>query len=85
VCWLYSATAYSPIMEYGWRLRYFYSLYWGLNTITTISYGDIAANNPYEMIFEVFCFCCSFLIYGYVVNGIVQIIMEARNNRDNFR
>lgn len=46
VCWLYSATAYSPIMDYGWRLRYFYSLYWGVNTIATISYGDIAPNNP---------------------------------------
>lgn len=47
VCWLTSSTAYSPIssLPYGWQ--YFYSLYWGINTITNISYGDIAPMNPF--------------------------------------
>ena len=46
VCWLYSSTAYSPINSLSYPLQYLYTLYWGINTITTISYGDIAPMNP---------------------------------------
>lgn len=72
-------------MDYGWRVRYFYSLYWGINTIGTISYGDIAPVNPYETIYALACFCFSMVTYGYVVNNIIKIILWARNTRDNFR
>lgn len=46
VCWLGSSTAYSPIISLPYYWQYFYSLYWGINTISTISYGDIAGSNP---------------------------------------
>ena len=85
VCWLYSATAYSPIMSYSWNIRYFYSVYWGIDTISTISYGDIAPNNPIETIYEIATFGFSFVTYGYIVNNIIQVIISARNSKDNFR
>ena len=47
-CWLISSTAYSPIISLDYSLQYLYTLYWGVNTITTISYGDIAPLNPIE-------------------------------------
>jgi hypothetical protein len=85
VCWLYSATAYSPILNYDWQIQYFYTLYWGLNTIATISYGDIAPNNPSETVYALFCMCFGFIVYGYVVNNIIKILLWARRTNDNFK
>jgi hypothetical protein len=85
VCWLYSATAFSPIINYDWKLQYFYTLYWGVNTIATISYGDIAPNNPIEVTYAVFCFCFGFVVYGYVVNSIIKIILWARRINNEFK
>lgn len=78
LCWLYSSTAYSPILEYNWQIRYFYTLYWGVNNITTISYGDIGPNNPYEVIYAVPMMCFGFIVYGYVVNSIIKVVLWAR-------
>jgi hypothetical protein len=72
-------------MSYSWNIRYFYSVYWGIDTISTISYGDIAPNNPIETIYEIAVFGFSFVTYGYIVNNIIQVIISARNSKDNFR
>jgi hypothetical protein len=85
VCWIYSATTYSPIISLSWQWQYMYSLYWGINTITTISYGDIAPNNPLETIYTTFMFCFGFVVYGYVVNQIVKVILWARGHKDKLR
>ncbi len=66
-------------------MQYFYTVYWGVNTIATISYGDIAPNNPYETIYALFFFCFGFIVYGYVVNNIIKIILWARRISDNFK
>jgi hypothetical protein len=62
-----------------------YSLYWGINTITTISYGDIAPNNPLETIYTTLMFCFGFIVYGYVVNQIVKVILWSRGHKDKLR
>lgn len=85
VCWLYSSTAYSPINSFDWQIQYFYTLYWGINTMTTISYGDIAPNNPQETTYGTFCFCFGFIVYGYVTNNIIQVILWSRKAHDNFK
>ena len=85
MCWLYSATAYSPIISYQWQIQYFYSVYWGVNTITNISYGDIAANNPFEVIYSLFCQCFGYVVFGYVTNKLVGAIIFANELRDQYR
>jgi hypothetical protein len=84
-CWLYSSTAYTGIIDQPWSIQYLYSLYWGVNTMTTISYGDIAGNNPIEVIYMLFCFILAFVIYGYVLNHIVRVILWAKEVAENFR
>ena len=84
-CWIVSSTAYSPINSLPYSLQYLYSLYWGVNTITTISYGDIAPLNPIETNYSMICFCFGFMVYGYVVNQIVKIILWAREHQDEFQ
>ena len=84
-CWLISSTAYSPIYYLPYSLQYLYTLYWGVNTITTISYGDIAPLNPIETNYCMICFCFGFMVYGYVVNQIVKVILWAREHQDEFQ
>ena len=66
-------------------MQYLYTLYWGVNTISTISYGDIAPLNPIETNYSIIMFCFGFIVYGYVVNQIVKIILWAREREDEFR
>lgn len=68
-----------------WAWQYFYSLYWGINTITNISYGDIQGANPTEVAYMLFCMIFGFAVYGYVVNQIIKIIVWARANTDKKR
>ena len=77
-CWLYSSTAFVGIIDESWSIQYLYSLYWGVNTMTTISYGDIAGYNPIEVVYMLFCFISAFVIYGYVLNNIVRVILWAK-------
>lgn len=81
-CWLISSTARNNIIDLEWPIQYLYTIYWGVNTITTISYGDIAPLNPFETNYAIIMFCLSFMVYGYVVNQIVKIIMWARGHKD---
>ena len=38
-------------MEEPWDIRYIWSLYFSITTMTTVGYGDISATNQYEAIF----------------------------------
>jgi hypothetical protein len=82
---LNSATTFSPILSYDWQIQYFYTLYWGINTITTISYGDIAPNNPVETEYAIYCMCFGFIVYGYVVNNIIKVILWSKTLKDQYR
>lgn len=84
-CWLVASTAYTGIIYQDWSIQYLYSLYWGVNTMTTISYGDIAGGNPIEVVYMLFCFILAFVIYGYVLNHIVRVILWAKEVAENFR
>lgn len=85
VCWLNSATAFSPIISYDWEIQYFYTVYWGVNTIANISYGDIASANQIEVIYSLLCMCFSLLVYSYITNNIIKAIIYATELRDQYR
>ncbi len=82
VCWIFSSTAFSPINTLPWYLQYFYSFYWGINQVTNISYGDIQGGNPIEVIYMLAVMCTSFMIFGYIVNQIIKLILWARAGTD---
>jgi hypothetical protein len=85
VCWLNNSTAWAGIIELRWTLHYFYSLYWGINTICQISYGDIAPMNPLTTPYALACMCIGSVVYTYIVNNIVKAIIWANLHRDQFR
>lgn len=51
----------------------------------TISYGDIAPNNPYEVIYALYMMCFGFVVMGYFVNRIIRIIIWATLNKNVYR
>ncbi len=60
-------------------------MYWGINTVTNISYGDIAPQNPYEIIYATLMFCIGFMVFGFIVNQIIKIVIWLRGVRDKLR
>ena len=77
--------AYSPIKELPWNIQYSYIVYWGVSTVSTISYGDIASMNPVELTFEVAMMVFDFAVYAYVVNNIIKILLWARSKSDKIK
>ena len=77
--------AYSPIKELPWNIQYSYIVYWGVSTVSTISYGDIASMNPVELTFEVVMMVFDFAVYAYVVNNIIKILLWARSKSDKIK
>lgn len=85
VCWLYNAVAYTPIANYSWQIQYFYALYWGVNTVTNISYGDVAPQNAWETIYNLCCFLMSLVVCAYIINQIVSVILVSIKAKENYR
>ena len=85
VCWLNSATAYSPISSLPWQVQYFYSFYWGVNTISNVNYGDIAPQNPYETIYMFLVFLLSLIVCGYIINQIVMVLFHSVVAKEDYR
>jgi hypothetical protein len=46
--------------------------------MTTISYGDIAGYNPYEVIYMIIVFVVALMIYWYALSVIVSAILWAK-------
>ena len=83
--WLNYSGAYSPIISLPWNIQYAYIVYWGVSTVSTISYGDIASMNPIELTFEVAMMVIDFAVYAYITNNIIKILLWARSKNDKIR
>ena len=51
-------------------LKYLYSIYWALTTLTTVGYGDITPTNDYERIYTTFVLLSGALVFGFMVSSI---------------
>ena len=85
VCWLNATTSWTGIIDLSWQFRYFYSLYWGVNIVTTIDYGDIQSGNPQEGTYELPMMIIGFFVYGYITNNIIQVLLWARGPSDHLK
>ena len=61
-------------------LRYLWSLYWAIETMTTVGYGDVHASNTNERIVNIFILFIGASVFGFIVAN-VSAIMEAMSKR----
>ena len=56
--------------------RYITSLYWSIQTTTTIGYGDISIISPQEQILAIIVMFLSSFLYGYTLNKTSSIVLD---------
>ncbi|CAI0548511.1 unnamed protein product [Linum tenue] len=69
--------------------RYVTSMYWSITTITTTGYGDLHAENPREMLFDIFYMLFNLGLTSYLIGNMTNLVVHwtsrTRNFRDMFR
>ena len=71
------------ITTYNWPVWLNYAMYWALQTLSTLGYGDITPRNPVEVAYcdiVIIAFC---LVYPFFLNSAWEIIVELLDSRDN--
>ncbi|PHT40385.1 Potassium channel KAT1 [Capsicum baccatum] len=67
--------------------RYITSLYWSIVTLTTLGYGDLHAENPWEMLFDIFYMLFNLGLTSYIIGNMTNLVVHwtsyTRNFRDN--
>ena len=72
----YSDLSFIDLVEtYSWKVWLNYAVYWALQTISTLGYGDITPRNPVEVAYcdiVIIGFC---FVYPYFLNAAWEIIV----------
>lgn len=64
---------WSPILAETWYLQYMYTMYYSVETFTTIAYGDNTPKNPLEAIFVLVFLIASAVMLSYIIEEIVML------------
>ncbi|KAJ8533583.1 hypothetical protein K7X08_006907 [Anisodus acutangulus] len=56
--------------------RYITSLYWSIVTLTTTGYGDLHAENPREMLFDIFYMLFNLGLTSYIIGNMTNLIVH---------
>ena len=54
-------------MNSGIKEKYYYSIYWAFQTITTVGYGDFKVSNAYEILVTDFWIFIGVIFYSFAV------------------
>lgn len=58
----------------GLSVRYLYSVYWAVTTLTTVGYGDLVPTNDAERVYALCAMLISALIFGYMISNIGSLV-----------
>jgi len=61
------------------------SIYFTITTVTTIGYGDIKPINTVERIFMIIFALFACCLFGYIINGVGQILSELDSENEQYR
>jgi len=65
------------IQTYDWYIWLNYSVYWCLQTVSMVGFGDLTAKNPVEVIYSSVVITCIVIFYAFFITGVWDIISEA--------
>nr|XP_016498301.1 PREDICTED: potassium channel KAT3-like isoform X1 [Nicotiana tabacum] len=65
--------------------RYITSLYWSIVTLTTTGYGDLHAENPREMLFDIFYMLFNLGLTSYIIGNMTNLVVHKTGYTRNFR
>ncbi|XP_060179083.1 potassium channel KAT1-like isoform X2 [Lycium barbarum] len=71
--------------EEGLWDRYITSLYWSIVTLTTTGYGDLVAENPREMLFDIFYMLFNLGLTSYIIGNMTNLVVHWTGYTRNFR
>uniref|UniRef100_A0A0A0M048 KHA domain-containing protein n=1 Tax=Cucumis sativus TaxID=3659 RepID=A0A0A0M048_CUCSA len=67
-----------------WNL-YITSIYWSITTLTTTGYGDLHAENPREMLFDIFYMLFNLGFTSYLIGNMTNLVVHWTSRTRNFR
>ncbi|KAK9268211.1 hypothetical protein L1049_010654 [Liquidambar formosana] len=65
--------------------RYVISIYWSITTLTTTGYGDLHAENPREMLFDIFYMLFNLGLTSYLIGNMTNLVVHWTSRTRNFR
>ncbi|KAG0458065.1 hypothetical protein HPP92_023222 [Vanilla planifolia] len=66
-------------------IRYVTTTYWSITTLTTTGYGDLHAENPREMLFDIFYMLFNLGLTAYLIGNMTNLVVHGTNRTKNFR
>ncbi|XP_051194187.1 potassium channel KAT1 [Lolium perenne] len=65
--------------------RYVTALYWSITTLTTTGYGDLHAENPREMLFDIFYMLFNLGLTAYLIGNMTNLVVHGTSRTQIFR
>lgn len=65
--------------------RYIAALYWSITTLTTTGYGDLHAENPREMLFDIFYMLFNLGLTSYLIGNMTNLVVHWTSRTRIFR
>lgn len=56
--------------------RYITALYWSITTLTTTGYGDLHAENPREMLFDIVYMLFNLGLTSYLIGNMTNLVVQ---------
>lgn len=64
--------------------RYVTGLYWSITTLTTTGYGDLHAENPREMLFDICYMMFNLGLTAYLIGNMTNLVVHGTSRTRNF-
>lgn len=65
--------------------RYVTAIYWSIVTLTTTGYGDLHAENPREMLFDIFYMLFNLGLTSYIIGNMTNLVVHWTSRTRTFR
>ncbi|KAH0468512.1 hypothetical protein IEQ34_003545 [Dendrobium chrysotoxum] len=66
-------------------IRYVTAIYWSITTLTTTGYGDLHAENPREMLFDIFYMLFNLGLTAYLIGNMTNLVVHGTSRTRKFR